>query len=622
MRHRIVVKLFFLTSGLCLLILASIYVGQTILFENYYANNKMQQLSEAVDAFKRDYENLEDDEMERHELEQQFYQENNAWITVLDENGYIKGTSDFYVKLSGGVVLENDAEELVAEEDDINYMDHSFVIPIFYLAATYDDNEQLDVFEEKEDHWIDIHGIEKNGVFFPYKVVLSPGIYIYENKNPYYMLDGGLDDVSYWKNNVLAAKVAENAKENEEVTEKLIYGSIGDVQIPNNYNFLSATTLSNQLFLERIKEFQADLIFRETAAAVSETHESEYEENGISYRLLITEEKDVNGEPIYFFTMASLQPIDEAVGMMKEYYIYIIIAVFILILLAAFYYSKKIASPLLQINSIAKRIANLDFAERVPVRSKDEIGELSKNINFLSDALNNYIQALQRDIEKERQLENTRKKFIAGVSHELKTPLSIIKSCISILQDEVAVDKREHYFSAMNKEVNRMDRLIVDMLELAKFESGTYKMKMEAFFIDDLINNVYGQLSIKARSKRLTVDLQLQSVEVIANQHWIEQVVTNFLTNAIRHTPEAGRIMISAVEEKKRVKISIENEGTPIDPNQLEKIWDRFYQSENNQRSKEGTGLGLAISKNILKLHDAEYGVCNTEKGVRFYFYL
>ncbi|WP_062047194.1 sensor histidine kinase [Bacillus sp. JCM 19034] len=427
--------------------------------------------------------------------------------------------------------------------------------------------------------------------------------------------------MSYWKNQTLATKI-EETNSNEGMIEKVIYGNVHDVKIPNYNNHFFVSTRQNLLFFERIKEFQAELILGDLPTGWQATKEIEYEENGINYRVLIDESKDENGETIYFFTMASLQPIDEAVEMMEDYFVYLIIAVGVLILLAAFYFSRKIASPLLKINTITKRIAHLDFAEKAPVKSNDEIGQLAENINILSDTLHAHIQTLQQDIEKERQLENTRKEFIAGVSHELKTPLSIMKSCMSILQDEVAVDKRAHYFSAMNQEVNRMDRLIVDMLELAKYESGTYKMNMEAFFINDLINNVYQQLVIKIDNKRLIVDLQLQSIEVFANEHRIEQVVTNFLTNAIFHTQEEGNIAITTVEEANRVKVSVENEGSQIDQNQLEKIWDRFYRSEKNQRSKEGTGLGLAISKNILILHNAEYGVKNTESGVQFYFYL
>ncbi|GAB2550459.1 hypothetical protein GCM10026983_18910 [Gracilibacillus alcaliphilus] len=320
--------------------------------------------------------------------------------------------------------------------------------------------------------------------------------------------------------------------------------------------------------------------------------------------------------------MASLQPVNEAVQMIKEYYIYIVLFVVALVLLAAFYYSKGIARPLLRINDATKRMTNLDFPEKITVQSKDEIGELANNINFLSTTLQSYIDQLQQDVEKERQLEQTRKDFIAGVSHELKTPLSIMKSCMAILQDGVAVEKKDHYFSAMENEVNRMDRLIADMLELAKYESGTYKIEMESFFIDELIRSVYNQLSLKVIDQEIEVNLNLQSIEVIANHDRMEQVITNFLSNAIQHTPDKGKIAVSTINEEEKVKVTVENEGIHIDEEQLDKIWDRFYQGEKTQRSKQGTGLGLAISKNILKLHDVPFGVFNTEIGVCFYFYL
>lgn len=131
-------------------------------------------------------------------------------------------------------------------------------------------------------------------------------------------------------------------------------------------------------------------------------------------------------------------------------------------------------------------MASLDFSETIAIRSNDEIGDLSQSINSLSQSLHSYIEQLQMDIEKEKQLENTRKEFISGVSHELKTPLSIVKSCISILKDGVATHKKDFYFNAKDKEVDKMNLLIEDMLELAKFESGTYTMKMETFNINQL----------------------------------------------------------------------------------------------------------------------------------------
>lgn len=612
MKNRIVVKLFLFTSGLCLLILASIYGGQTLLFEDYYASNKIKQLSDAVDEFKMKNRDLNDyTQLQKREM--QFYQKNNAWLTVLDENGYVKGTDNFYVEIKDG---------FLKEKDEVTYTGETVKIPIFYLVNNNQENP-FDFTNEKEKNLIEVHGIEKNKQFYPFKVILGTEDSIYERKNPFYILDGGneSESVSYWDNKVLETKV-EKIDDNKEIGEQIIYGNIADIHVPDDHFY--ATAFYNPLFLNQLKDFQTELMLNDTLKSPSNKIERDYEINGISYKVLINKAKDKNGETIYYYVMASLQPVDEAVGMMKKYYIFIIMGVVLLILLAAYYYSKKLASPLLKINDIAKRIANLDFAEQVPIKSNDEIGELSKSINFLSETLYAHINALQQDIEKERQLENTRKSFISGVSHELKTPLSIMKSCIAILEDEIAVEKRKYYFNAMNNEVDRMDRLIIDMLELAKFESGTYKMKMEVFAIDQVLLNVYQQLLIQIRNKNLQINMNLEPKEVVANQHWIEQVVTNFLTNAIRHTPDGGQINIFAVEENDgRVKISIENEGSPIETDQLENLWEQFYQGNLEQyRSKEGTGLGLSIVKNILKLHETDFGVYNTELGVCFYFFL
>lgn len=120
---------------------------------------------------------------------------------------------------------------------------------------------------------------------------------------------------------------------------------------------------------------------------------------------------------------------------------------------------------------------------------------------MLSNKLHSHIGQLEEDIEKERKLERTRKEFISGVSHELKTPLSIMKSCISILKDGVAEHKKEYYFQAMEREVDKMDTLILDMLELAKFESGTYKMKKDSFYIDTVIEDICEHLSVEIEKK-------------------------------------------------------------------------------------------------------------------------
>lgn len=205
----------------------------------------------------------------------------------------------------------------------------------------------------------------------------------------------------------------------------------------------------------------------------------------------------------------------------------------------------------------------------------------------------------------------------------LKTPLSVIQSCLDILNDGVASHKREHYFAAMEDEVGRMNVLIDDMLELAKYESGTYKMDTGSFYIDVVINRVCTKLTPDLAAKQLLLHTSLIPAQVQGNERRIEQVIVNFLTNAISYTPEQESIYVNASEERDTILICIENKGAHIPDEQLEKVWDRFYRGETSRhRSNGGTGLGLAISKKILEMHDVPYGVNNTSDGVMFYFQL
>lgn len=599
MKNRVVLKLFFLTSGLCFLIVLAIFIGQTLFFEKFYVHKKVDQLTEAIESFRQNYLNTDED-TELLQLEQEFYHEHDAWIVVLDEHGYIKGTEDFYIELDRTFIFKNSHRANLTRE----YIENEPIrIPIFYLFNQEEPLSKGSILD-KEFPTVQVRGMQIENNIYPYQ------LYWRSENIPDNFFDS-LGSYSYilWDNKQLQHE----AKEYEDVTVS-IHGHVKDIHIPE----VSHRIFTNPLLLDKLREFQVSLLLKKN---VSE-EVKDFEQDNIEYKLFIIPSKNSSGETVYIYTMASLQPVNEAVQVIKQYYIYIVLFVVALVLLAAFYYSKGITLPLLRVNAVTKRMANLDFSERITVKTKDEIGELSNNINYLSSTLQSYINQLQQDVEKERRLEQTRKDFIAGVSHELKTPLSIMKSCIAILQDGVAVEKKDHYFHALGNEVDRMDRLIADMLELAKYESGTYKMEVGSFFIDELIYSVIDQISIKTVDQKINIELKLHSIEVIGNQNRIEQVMMNLLSNALQHTPDKGKIIVTTINGEGQVKITVENEGKHIKEDQLEKIWDSFYQGDKAQRSKKGTGLGLAISKNILLLHDVKYGVFNTKDGVCFYFHL
>ncbi|SCC60741.1 sensor histidine kinase [Bacillus mycoides] len=613
MRKGIVLKLFTLTTALCMLILATIFIGQTIFFKQYYANRKVADIKVNLDSFEKNYLNYAGNAEGIQKLEQDFLRENNTWITTLDKNGNLKHVDDFYFEVT------------IDRKQQKSFGQQIIMIPLYNLINIEEiDNKASNQFLGQE---IYFSGVKKEDSFIPFSFTLAKGNLSGSNKPLEKTFKEKMSKADEEKKKAAPEPLVKEKKpavQEQAAQESDVYigGRVTKVQFPDVKGPVNPI-YKNNLFLDNIKEFQADLLLKESDQIQYATQIMDYEKNDIKYKLLIKPIKEKDGSVAYIYAMASLQPVDEAVQMVQDYYIYIIAFVVVLIFLASFYYSKQIAKPLLKINDTTKKIAHLDFTEKIPITSKDEIGDLSQNINTLSNKLHSHIGQLEQDIEKERKLENTRKEFISGVSHELKTPLSIMKSCISILKDGVAEHKKDYYFQAMEKEVDKMDILILDMLELAKFESGTYNMKMDSFYIDGVIEEICEQLSSEIEKKELSVHKHICPAEVVGNQNRIEQVIVNFITNAIRYTPEKEDIIISVIDEKNRIEVYIENKGTHIEEEQLDKIWDRFYRVDAaRQRSQGGTGLGLAISKNILELHNAEYGVKNTEDGVLFYFYL
>lgn len=332
------------------------------------------------------------------------------------------------------------------------------------------------------------------------------------------------------------------------------------------------------------------------------------------------------------FVNSSLQQIDEAMIIMKEYYIYVFIGALLFILILAFVYSKMISAPLVKINKSAVKMANLDFSSYCDVKSNDEIGSLAKSLNSLSKNLNNALQELkdankklEKDIEKEKKLEKMRKEFISSASHELKTPLGIIKGFAEGIKDGIYENKKEYYLDVIIDETEKMNDLVLDMLELSKLESKSYKLNKEEFIIDNLFYKVINKFKYHIQDKKINIEFHIEAKNILVygDKRKIEQVIVNLFSNAIRHTEILGNINIGTRMQDMKIYMYVENSGENIPKEKIDKIWDRFYRVEESRyKHSGGTGLGLSIVKNILELHDSEYGVENTGTGVLFYFIL
>jgi two-component system sensor histidine kinase VanS len=318
---------------------------------------------------------------------------------------------------------------------------------------------------------------------------------------------------------------------------------------------------------------------------------------------------------------------------LRDYFISVMLIALLAALALSLLVSYVLTRPIRKINRAALKMAKMDFSEKCDIRTSDEIGNLAHSLNFLSDkldaALNELYAAnekLKSDLDLQRELDNMKKKFIAAVSHELKTPLTLIKGYTESVRDHVIdeadMPKAQDMIIA---QTDRMDRLIQDMLDLSVMEAGGYTLQNETFTIDDLLEEVashYG-LVMKERKLEFHFDAACKDVQVSADRFRIGQVLSNFLNNAIAHTEDGRSIPLISRHDEQSVTVAVENEGTHIAEDDRKRIWEKFYRADTARgRKTGGTGLGLSICKNILELHGASYGTENTQMGMRFYFTL
>ncbi|WP_381427844.1 sensor histidine kinase [Sporosarcina thermotolerans] len=423
-------------------------------------------------------------------------------------------------------------------------------------------------------------------------------------------------------------------QETEDLGQGLtrVEGKITDLLLPEkrSYNPLH----QDALIYEALRDLIPNLEQYESRLQNGSPVQVEWIDNwsGVQYAVLIQSLKGNKNDDRYLFVMTSLQPVGEAVEILMQYFVYLTPIILVLIIILSFIYSRIVSRPLVTLNRAAARLAKLDFAVEPEIHSKDEFGELSRNLIALSQNLKMTLKELtdsngklHAEIEEKQRSEQLRKELTANISHELKTPLGIVKGFAEGLQDGVADDKRDRYLSHIVNETDRMNALIMDMLELSKFEAKVIQLKLRSVSITNLIQHVVDSLSHQLESKNLKYKLyKEEELFVNVDARRIEQVVLNLLSNAIRHAEENSVVTIRIERTStKEVVIIIENTGPAITENDLSRLWDHFYRVEDSRgRRSGGTGLGLAIVKHILELHDSEFGVENTYQGVAFSFTL
>jgi two-component system sensor histidine kinase VanS len=618
-------KLFAMTALLFSVFLVLTLIGQSLFFERFYINRKISQLEKNIRSLTAGYSAPELTEQSRNTLLRDFTSDISTQIAVLDQDGLYKSLDDYYL------VIETKDKKLVR-------------VPLNNANNT--------------DKLLDL-GLTKGAD------IKLAGFYFDENKESFNMTDltsGGKTWSSLWPTaaaNGLASTVSPIQLKLSylplEAASAKIHGGKPSQTIAITLDTEPAYRIHdslagkiNDLYLPKVTGFAAQYREEVLRAAVQNWLLMSRSKNiSLSSREMIKYNfvNSINGEksiviivPIFqgaalqetLLFLTPMQPVNEAVTALKDYYIYIFIMALVLLLFFSLLLSKAVSKPLLNIDQITQKMSELDFSEQLPIHAEDELGNLSRSINSLSGSLRKNIkelrhanEQLQLDIEKERQLEHMRKEFISGVSHELKTPISIISSYAEGIRDTVSEEKKEKYVDVILDESMKMNRLVTDMLDLSRLESGQRKLCLSNFHMDELAAKVLEKFCYNLEEKNIKATLlhPPENISVYGDEVMLEQVLTNLTDNAIKYSSQGSRLFVRLEKCSGQLKVSVENTGVRLPEEKIHKIWDRFYRlEESRDRKSGGTGLGLSIVKNILELHGFEYGACNTAQGVQFYF--
>ena len=449
-----------------------------------------------------------------------------------------------------------------------------------------------------------------------------------------------LDTYNYINENIeFFSNEVEKAKYELEL-EKIAVNNSFEILILNNEEIVYATNKNFLSEFGNINEVKynisysifnkSDLMYSQDKNNIRKINDKR---NGITYVLLSSVLSNENK----LYIRMPVTPIQDSAEISNKFIIVMGMAAITLGGIAITFITQRFTKPIEELNDIANEMTNLNFKRKYRINdSQDEIDELGKSINILSDKLEETIHRLksnnvelEKDIEEKSKIDEMRKQFISDVSHELKTPISLIQGYAEGLVENVNSDEenRKFYADVILDEANKMDKLVKRLLELMKLEYEDRKFNDTKFNIVELINEVIKNSKVVLSENNIEIEFKSKEpIYVYADDFYIEQVVTNYFTNAIKNIEEVNgkkkiKIAIRKGKEEGKLRITVFNTGKNIDEENLNRIWTRFYKiDESRDISKGGTGIGLSLVKAIMTKYKSKYGVTNKKDGVEFYF--
>ena len=311
------------------------------------------------------------------------------------------------------------------------------------------------------------------------------------------------------------------------------------------------------------------------------------------------------------FISTSLVPIDATVSILKDQFIYVTVIVLVLSFIVSYFISRMLSKPIVEITKSSSKLASGNYTSFKENTGIKEIDELSETLDKTSKEL--------------ARTDELRKDLMANVSHDLKTPLTMIKAYSEMVRDLTYNDKekREKNLNTIIEEADRLNNLVNDILSLSVIESKMLILDKEEFNLTELVKNILNRYEIYTEKEEYKFIFDYKEPVIInADKAKIEQVFYNLINNAINYIGNDKEVVINFIKDKNNITIEIADHGPGIDKEELDYIWDKYYRSKkNHKRSIAGTGLGLSIVKRILELHEYKYGVKSEKgKGTTFYF--
>lgn len=366
-------------------------------------------------------------------------------------------------------------------------------------------------------------------------------------------------------------------------------------------------TFSSEFYEERILNIKKQLLESDTAPVSEKTTDPD---TGLPTLIYANYLNDDGNDSVYLFIFSPLYPVEGTIEILANQLVYVSVISIIVALLVAFFLSRRIIQPIQEITETAEKLAEGRYGTIFDGGTYSELVQLADTLTYTSLEL--------------AKAENMQKDLIANVSHDLRTPLTMVTSYAEMIRDLSGDNpqKREEHLQVIIDEAERLNQMVIELLEFSKMQSGKQGMNYTDFSLKGVIENILQSYTVFAEQEGYKLIFISEGDGVIrADETRIQQVITNLVSNAFKYSVKDKTVEVKMLDEGDYVRCEVSDHGIGIPKKDLKHIWERYYKASSNRKRTENTGLGLSIVKEILILHNAKFGVQSAlKKGSTFWF--